>query len=109
MKKLNNYDRFLISSMSDELGEQYIYKFENGYGASVIRNPYSYGKENGKWEIATITFPYENQEDLHFNISYDIWDDVQGYLTWEKVEMYLNEIYNFIPKKVDEDIVSKEG
>jgi hypothetical protein len=33
-------------------GEWYEYTFDNGYGASVIRNAYSYGGSSGKWEVA---------------------------------------------------------
>lgn len=33
-------------------GIQRIYHFDNGYGASVVRFTYSYGFEQGLWELA---------------------------------------------------------
>jgi hypothetical protein len=35
-------------------GVQYIYRFDNGYGASLIRHKYSYGGTEGLWEIAVL-------------------------------------------------------
>lgn len=35
-------------------GDQYEFSFENGYGASVIRTSMSYGREEGKWELAVL-------------------------------------------------------
>ena len=35
-------------------GEQWVFEFPNGYGASVIRNMYSYGGSVGLWEIAVL-------------------------------------------------------
>ena len=35
-------------------GEQRVYKFDNGYGASVIRHQYSYGGDKGLWELAVL-------------------------------------------------------
>lgn len=53
--------------------------FENGFGASVIKTPYSYGGDSGLYELAVI--------DRKGNLRYDtyITDDVLGYLSEDKV------------------------
>ena len=55
-------------------GVQYVYQFPNGYGASVIQGPYSYGGLEGRWEIGIL----KNDE-----LCYDsgITDDVLGWLS----------------------------
>jgi hypothetical protein len=52
-----------------------VYKFDNGYGVSIVRNEISYGGKEGLFELAVLD---ENGE-----ITYDteITDDVVGYLT----------------------------
>ena len=37
-------------------GIQKLYKFDNNYGASVVHHSYSYGNEDGLWELAVIEF-----------------------------------------------------
>lgn len=71
-------------------GVQKIYKFDNGYGASVIRGDYSYGGSSGLWELAVLKF--DDDGDWSLNYSTDITDDVLGYLEWDKVEETLKEI-----------------
>lgn len=72
-------------------GVQKVYKFENGYGASVVRHDYSYGGRVGKWEIAVLEF-----EGGDWNLTYDtpITNDVLGHLSDEEVETTLEEIKN---------------
>ena len=35
-------------------GLQMVYKFDNGYGASVIQHEGSYGSHKGRWELAVL-------------------------------------------------------
>lgn len=35
-------------------GDHYTFTFDNGYGASVIRNRISYGRDEGRWELAVL-------------------------------------------------------
>ncbi len=67
-------------------GHQRIYKFENGYGASVIKHDYSYGGKDGKWELGVL--------DQIDKLTYDtpITSDVIGHLTVERVEEILQQI-----------------
>ena len=72
-------------------GVQKVYKFENGYGASVVCHDGSYGGpydefEDNLWEIAVL--------DSEGNITYHtpITNDVIGWLTIEEAVMKLNEI-----------------
>ncbi|WP_249182454.1 hypothetical protein [Burkholderia ambifaria] len=37
-------------------GEQKVYRFDNGYGASVVRHQYSYGGDRGQWELGVVKF-----------------------------------------------------
>ena len=67
-------------------GVQHIYKFENGYGASVVKHDYSYGGKSGLWEIAVL----DSDDELCYHTP--ITQDVIGYLAWKKVELYLEEI-----------------
>ena len=69
---------------------QKFYRFDNNYGASVVHHSYSYGNEDGLWELAVIEFI----DDLDWDITYDtpITDDVIGYLTDEDVEKILHKI-----------------
>lgn len=52
--------------------------FDNGYGASVVRHTFSYGNEDGLYELAIL-----KDDDLDF--SNPITNDVIGYLTEEDV------------------------
>ena len=71
-------------------GIQKQYKFENGYGASVVQHSGSYGNEDGLWELAVLKWVNENQYEL--NYSTEITDDVIGHLTEAEVEEILVKI-----------------
>lgn len=82
-------------------GVQKLYRFPNGYGASVVRFMIhipmaglvsgSYGSEEGKWELALIKF--SDADDESFVLVYDHgYDDVVGFLTDEEVESHLAQI-----------------
>lgn len=61
------------------------FAFENGYGASVIKGPHTYGGKNGLWELAVL-------KGSSLCYTTHITDDVLGHLSWEDVENTLDEI-----------------
>jgi hypothetical protein len=67
-------------------GQRRLYKFSNGYGASVIRNSASYGNEDGLWELAVL------DTDGKIDYTTSITEDVLGYLTTDDVEDILEQI-----------------
>ena len=76
----------------DPLGTQKIYRFPNGYGASIVRFYGSYQYAQGLWELAIIRFHGPDVDS--FSLTYDtpITGDVIGYLSDDDVEGYLDEI-----------------
>jgi hypothetical protein len=70
----------------DPDGKFYVFEFPNGFGASVIQNKYSYGNDQGLWELAVL--------DEKGNLFYDsgITDDVIGYLNEDAVSEMLYRI-----------------
>lgn len=70
-------------------GVQYLFKFENNYGASIIKHHGSYGHNEDLWELAVIKF-----EGNHWYLTYNtpITDDVEGWLTDEGVRKHLQAI-----------------
>jgi len=84
------------------VGIQKIYRYPNGYGASIIRTattiggkPFtiSYTSNENEWELAVIKFNSEDN-DRDFEICYDteITNDVMGHLTTKDVEKILRQI-----------------
>lgn len=69
--------------MPDLNGYQLLYKFDNGYGASVVKHDYSYGGKDDKYEIAVL--------DQDGELCYDtpITSDVIGYLTMSEANKIL--------------------
>lgn len=89
------FENFLLFRKITEWkgGVAYRFRFENGYGASIVKHHYSYGHEQDLWELAVLEF--RGREDaLYGELCYDteITDDVVGYLTDEKVRELLAEI-----------------
>lgn len=76
-------------------GIQRVYRFDNGFGASVVRHPFSYGHQEGKWELALLQFFGTGEEDWF--LVYDRYDfnDVLGYLSDSEVEDTLYRIQSF--------------
>ena len=67
-------------------GHGWIYEFENGYGASVIKHDASYGGKQGLYEIAVLASKGE------FCYTTDITDDVIGHATEETIYETLDKI-----------------
>lgn len=83
---------YLIEDDEFQGGIQRLYKFDNGYGASVIRHPGSYGFTQNLWELAVIR--YDEEPRFYLDYSTEITDDVIGYLTESEVNSYLLRIKN---------------
>lgn len=66
---------------------QEIYRFENGYGASIVHHEYS----RGGWELAVIVFS-DDGEDFRITYSTHITDDVVGWLDAEQEAELLQDI-----------------
>jgi hypothetical protein len=72
--------------MPDVNGYQLEYKFDNGYGASVIKHDMSYGGKSGLYELAVL----DKDGSLCYNTP--ITEDVIGNLTMGEVDTLLVEI-----------------
>ncbi|HEY5392098.1 MAG TPA: hypothetical protein VIJ57_08280 [Hanamia sp.] len=70
-------------------GIQYIFKAENGYGASIVSHSFSYGHESGLWELAVIKY---YGDDWTIDYSTPITEDVLGYLSDKEVNKILGKI-----------------
>jgi len=55
-------------------GVQARIQFDNGYGASVVKTPYSYGGDRGLYELAVL------DNDGHLTYATPVTSDVIGYL-----------------------------
>ena len=75
-----------LKKIEREDGIQYLYKSDNGYGASIVQTLYSYGGKQGLWELAVL----DSNEQITYNTP--ITDDVLGYLTEEEVNETLKKI-----------------
>tara|TARA_B110000444_G_scaffold36962_1_gene32465 strand:- start:696 stop:971 length:276 start_codon:yes stop_codon:yes gene_type:complete len=85
---MSDNNKFLIQDKkSHDTGIQRIYKFDNGYGASVVKHKYSYGGDKGLWELAVIENIKEDGFDMCYNT--EITDDVIGHLNDPEVDRLL--------------------
>ena len=74
-------------------GIQRLYRFDNGYGASVIQHKNSYGSDQGLWELALIKFEDYNTYKLVYDT--ETFCDVIGHLEESEIEPLLVRISNF--------------
>lgn len=88
---LGEFEDNLIKKKSVFDGVQYLFRFPNDYGASVVKHYGSYGHDRDLWELAVLVFDGDMWE-----LTYDteITDDVEGYLTDQDVLELLERIRN---------------
>jgi len=60
--------------------------FDNGYGASVIIGPHTYGGEDGLYELAVLG------KDKKLTYDTSVTDDVEGYLSEDNVTKLMEQI-----------------
>ena len=63
-------------------------QFDNGYGASIVKGPMSYGGKDGLYELAVL----DSNGDLTYETS--VTSDVEGYLSEDDVTRLLEQIQN---------------
>lgn len=89
----NNFDTTTFESLNFNphpmgIGKQCVVQFPNGYGASIVQGPHTYGGSNGLYELAVL------DKNGQLTYSTPITDDVLGYLTEEDIEKTLSDIKN---------------
>jgi hypothetical protein len=68
------------------VGVQARIQFDNGFGASVVKTPYTYGGDKGLYELAVL----DNNGNLTYNTP--VTNDVIGYLRPEDVTDVMEKI-----------------
>ena len=89
----NNFDTTVFQELNFQthpmgIGEQCIVQFPNGYGASIVKGPHTYGGSQGLYELAVFG------KDGEISYSTPITDDVLGYLSEQDLEKTLTDIKN---------------
>jgi hypothetical protein len=89
---LNRFDAagFDGYRLLDQGNDQWLYTFENGYGASVVKGPYTYGGPEGFYELAVL-----HPDSLCYRT--EITNDVIGWLDEAKVLSTLDAIRELAP------------
>jgi hypothetical protein len=82
------YEPFL-ARVNGAGNKQVVFRFANGYGASVVQGPYSFGGDAGLYELGVVRF---HGDDWHLTYETPITDDVLGYLAESDVEELLRRI-----------------
>jgi hypothetical protein len=89
---------------------QKLYRFPNGAGASVVRGEYTYGGDEGLWELAVIRFEGEGD---NYVLIYPRGacpeGDVVGWLTDEQVDEKLVQIANLTKSQISEGDTGSEA
>lgn len=86
-----------ISSSNLNGGSQEVYRFPNGYGASLIRGgAFAYGGR----ELAVVRYVGEGALDYELTYDTPITDDVLGYLSEDEVPEILDRIAALPPVAV---------
>lgn len=82
----------------DEGGESAFHFYDNHYGVSVIRGPYTHGGRQGLYELAVI---YMGPEDKYSELVYDtpVTNDVEGYLTPDDVTRLMEQVSQLPPRQ----------
>lgn len=62
------------------LHRQWLYRFPNGYGASVVMGTYTYGGPDGLFELAVIRFESPDSDKWDIDYGTPVTDDVIGWL-----------------------------
>ena len=99
--RTNNLSNREFTKYIDEnpFNMQWKFKFNNGYGASVIKHWGSYGFENDLFELAVISWD-DNTSSLCYDT--EITDDVIGHLTNQDVMDTLRKIKD-LKKEIEKD------
>ena len=71
-------------------GTQSVMMFDNGYGVSVIKTPFSYGGKMGLYELAVL----DSGEDITYNTP--VTNDVLGHLSEEEITKYMIEVQKLL-------------
>ena len=89
------FEKYLLSTFREDVfgrkGIHYVFKFDNYYGASVIKHYGSYGYEEDLWELAVVNFR-SNPDKFVLDYNTPITADVEGWLTDEEVRNLLGKI-----------------
>lgn len=98
--KMEGYENYLVDTKHYCGGTTHRFKFDNGYGAIVIKHMYSHGGPQKLWELVVIRFDKLG----NFKRTYDteITDDVVKYQTDEKIRDLLERIKNLDNPKNEE-------
>lgn len=94
------FEANLVEMIIGEFDVQYLFKFQNGYGASIVKRPGSYGYAENLWELAVIRYDDEGEYDLEYGT--EITWDVVGYQTDEEIRDLLERIKNLEEPKIEE-------
>lgn len=86
----------------DPFNWQWRFKFENNYGASVVKHYGSFGFDEDLFELGVIEF---DDQGNRLGLTYDtsIGEDVIGYLSNAEVMSYLYKIKNLQKKEGEEN------
>lgn len=86
-------------TVGDREGKQWKFRFDNGFGASVIND--GYGKHEGLYELAVL------DSEGHLTYETPVTDDVLGYLSPDEVGAALDQIASLDADKLASDARSE--